>query len=152
MSAELVIDTAGPEAAAIFAALHAKCFAKPWREDAVATLLRAPGGGGVLARRARFPIGFAIYRLLGDEAEVLTIGVVPAARGNGVGAAVLAAMTAACREAGSRALVLEVGEGNAAARALYAKSGFAPAGRRPGYYALEAGGREDAIILRLGLD
>ena len=50
---------------------------------------------------------------------------------------------------GAERMFLEVAEGNAAARALYARTGFAGAGRRRGYYARADGSREDALILAL---
>jgi multidrug efflux pump subunit AcrA (membrane-fusion protein) len=40
---------------------------------------------------------------------------------------------------------------NAAALALYARAGFAEAGRRPGYYGRPGGDRRDALILALNL-
>ena len=45
---------------------------------------------------------------------------------------------------GARAAFLEVSIGNKAARALYERAGFAPAGRRPRYYA----DGTDALVLR----
>jgi ribosomal-protein-alanine N-acetyltransferase len=49
----------------------------------------------------------------------------------------------AAAAAGAARMLLEVAEDNAAARALYAAAGFAPAGRRPRYY---PDGR-DALLL-----
>jgi len=53
------------------------------------------------------------------------------------------AMTAAAM--GASAIFLEVSTGNRAALALYARAGFTPIGRRPGYYS----DRSDALVLRL---
>ena len=50
------------------------------------------------------------------------------------------------RARGASEAFLEVAEDNRAARALYARGGWAPVGRRPGYY-----GGGDALILRRGL-
>ncbi len=60
-------------------------------------------------------------------------------------------MRAAAR-AGARSLFLEVADGNVAARHLYAKAGFAEAGRRAGYYVRDGGAREDALILKVALE
>jgi ribosomal-protein-alanine N-acetyltransferase len=46
---------------------------------------------------------------------------------------------------------LEVDENNPAARALYAKLGFAEVGRRKGYYRDGEGGESAALVLRLQL-
>jgi ribosomal-protein-alanine N-acetyltransferase len=52
---------------------------------------------------------------------------------------------------GVRALFLEVDEANAAARALYARFGFAEVGRRPAYYRTASGVKSTALVLRRAL-
>jgi ribosomal-protein-alanine N-acetyltransferase len=52
------------------------------------------------------------------------------------------------RKNGALAILLEVRESNAAARALYAKVGFREEGRRPRYY---RDPDEDAVLMRLRL-
>lgn len=52
--------------------------------------------------------------------------VLPSARGRGIGRRLLAAVEQRARELGCCKLTLEVQEGNARARAIYAASGFAP--------------------------
>ncbi|PQA88375.1 ribosomal protein S18-alanine N-acetyltransferase [Hyphococcus luteus] len=81
------------------------------------------------------PQGFAVWRDLGDEAELLTIGVAAAARRKGLGAALLAAVLDAAHGVGANRFFLEVGADNAAARALYARAGFSQVGVRKAYYA-----------------
>lgn len=127
------------------AGLHAACFppAQAWSADAFARLLALPGVFGCLAEGG----GFALLRAVLDEAEILTIAVVPAARRRGLGAALLSAGLAGAALRGARACFLEVAAGNAAARALYGAAGFAAIGRRRGYY--EDGA--DALVLRRDL-
>jgi len=48
----------------------------------------------------------------------------PEARGQGIAAALLAAVRSTCDERGVRALIVEVGPDNLPARRLYARSGF----------------------------
>ncbi|MBP7002097.1 GNAT family N-acetyltransferase [Amaricoccus sp.] len=118
-----------PEA---LAALHARCFdvaPPPWSAAAFAGLLAEPACF-LLAR----PLGFALGRAAAGEAELLTIAVAPEARGRGEGAGLLAGFEAEAARRGAAEAFLEVAEDNAAARALYARAGFAEAGRRPGYY------------------
>lgn len=127
----------GPAAAAdaeIMAALHAACFPRGWSAEELASLRDGPGAAGHAAWADGALAGFILGRLAADEAEVLTLAVAPLARRRGLGAALLAALESACREAGARRMFLEVAETNAPARALYRRAGYARVGRRPSYY------------------
>lgn len=127
------------------ARLHALAFepAERWGEDAIRLMLEMPGAFGVL----RPGEGFLLCRVAADEAEILTLAVAPESRLKGVGSALLAeAMTGAVVR-GAGAMFLEVSERNAAARGLYAASGFSTVGRRKRYYPDGA----DALVLRRAL-
>lgn len=65
----------------------------------------------------------------GRDAMLTELWVNPAARGGGVGAALLGAAQRAARRGGAAAMHLMVRHGNRAARALYARSGFVAPGR-----------------------
>lgn len=125
------------------AALHAAAFAAPWDAQALARLLAQPGSIAVLAELQ----GFALLRVAADEAEILTLAVAPAARRRGIGSALVSQAAAKARDEGARTLFLEVAAINAAARALYARLGFAAAGRRRDYY----GAGQDALLLKVQL-
>jgi pyrrolidone-carboxylate peptidase/GNAT superfamily N-acetyltransferase len=76
------------------------------------------------------PVGCGAVRRIAlgsgaDAGEVKRMYVVPEARGRGVGAAVLAALEAEARALGLRRLVLETGERQPEALALYRRAGFA---------------------------
>jgi ribosomal-protein-alanine N-acetyltransferase len=68
-----------------------------------------------------------------------------------VGADLLAQGLVLAVAGGAERMFLEVAEDNAAARALYARAGFAEAGRRRGYYARPDGPAADALVLALDL-
>jgi ribosomal-protein-alanine N-acetyltransferase len=89
-------------------------------------------------------LGWAGVRVVADEAEILTVGVVPSARRRGIARMLLGALLDEARRRGAREAYLEVRIDNAAARALYAKEGFAELGIRPGYY---DAGRVDAVVM-----
>ena len=131
---------AGRHWAAALAALHEAAFAggEVWDAQAFAGLLGMPGCFAVLG-----PAGMALFRVAADEGEVLTIGVRPAARGNGLAAALLDTGMAECARRGARRMLLEVAEGNRPALGLYRGRGFVEAGRRRGYYP----GGSDALLL-----
>jgi ribosomal-protein-alanine N-acetyltransferase len=132
-----------PEA---MAALHALAFTdtpRPWTAAEFAALLGEPST--LLAVRAE---GFALGRIAGPEAELLTLAVHPDARRRGHGSALVLAFEAAAEARGAGAAFLEVAATNVPARALYAGLGYVPAGRRPGYYAPAGAPPVDALVLR----
>lgn len=134
----------------VLAALHRQCFADAWDSAAFARLLEHPGAAAYLAETDTAPGGLALVRTAGGEAEILTIGVVPAQRRNGMARALLGALIADARRRGADALFLEVAESNLAAQALYRSAGFAEVGRRPNYYR-SLHGSEAARVLALAL-
>lgn len=69
------------------------------------------------------------------DARLYSIAVATPARGQGLGARLLAACERAAIEGGARRLRLEVRVGNQPAIALYERAGYRPAGRREAYYA-----------------
>ncbi|MBS0564106.1 MAG: ribosomal protein S18-alanine N-acetyltransferase [Proteobacteria bacterium] len=133
--------------AADLARIHAACFAspRPWTAAEFAALL-GPGPCFLLEE----PGGFALGRVIADEAELLTIAVLPEARNRGMGRRLLAGFLREAAARGAATAFLEVGATNESALALYRKAGFRAAGRRPGYYR-DAGLVADALVLRLSL-
>lgn len=95
------------------------------------------------------PGGFALLQIVPPEAEVLTIAVLPEEQGRGIGTALLTTALGKARVRGATSVYLDVSEANLAARGLYAKLGFAEAGRRKGYYRNANDSRSDALILHL---
>jgi ribosomal protein S18 acetylase RimI-like enzyme len=78
--------------------------------------------------------GYALFRRVLDEAELLRVAVAPAARRHGIAHLLVGRGLRELAADGVRVCFLEVRAGNAAAIALYEALGFALAGRRPGYY------------------
>jgi ribosomal-protein-alanine N-acetyltransferase len=83
--------------------------------------------------------------VVGDSAEVLTVGVIPAARRRGIARRLLRALLGEASARGARETFLEVRVDNLAARRFYEIEGFAQVGRRRGYY---DAGRVDALVMR----
>ncbi len=90
-------------------------------------------------------IGFIVARVLGEEWEIENVAVRNQEQRRGIGSKLLQDVLSRARQRNARAIFLEVRESNEAARRLYAKSGFVPAGRRKGYYANPP---EDALLFR----
>lgn len=140
------IVPAGAGHAPVLAALHASSFAAPWRIGEFETLLHQPGVAAWITTHQETPVGFILVRAVADEAEILTLAVLPAERRQGIGAALLHAAATHLRGGGTARLFLEVAADNAAALALYERNGFAATGRRAGYYARE-GKQVDAMTM-----
>jgi ribosomal-protein-alanine N-acetyltransferase len=141
----MTIHRVGPAYAAVLASLHGAAFPREgWGAGAFQVQLEMHGVIGLLDGRG----GLALLRVTADEAEILTIGVMPAARRQGIARALLADAISRLRAIGVRTLFLEVGVRNRAALALYEGAGFKEVGRRRGYYA----SGEDALILRATFD
>lgn len=144
----LIRPIALPDSACL-AGLHAAAFppGEAWGEDAFARLLALPGTTGALAAEEDAPVGFVLARQALDEAELLTLAVLPERRRRGFGRALLAYCLGVLAEGGVRRAFLEVAAENAAARALYAGLGFALAGERRDYY----GAGRHALLLACDL-
>jgi ribosomal protein S18 acetylase RimI-like enzyme len=82
------------------------------------------------------PLGYALvlFRRGAGVARLYSIATSKAARGRGVGAALVEAAAACAKSRGSDRLRLEVRVSNKAAIALYSKAGFSILKESPGYY------------------
>jgi ribosomal-protein-alanine N-acetyltransferase len=133
--------------AGLLAELHGACFPRPWPADEFMKLLSAPGVSaliGTAGGTGEQPCGFILWRCAADEAEIITLGVLPAQRGNKMGAVLVqGAMERA--GPGAKVIFLEVAEDNGHARRLYEGLGFAETGRRRKYYKAGASST-DAIV------
>ena len=151
-------SAAGAAGAQLLSAVHAACFEEPWGEVAIARLLDGPGLCGLAAADTEcsadlVPLGMALCRVAGGEAEILTLGVIPERRRQGVGGQLVGECYAIAKAGGAAAMFLEVAADNGAALALYSEAGFRQVGRRENYYQAQ-NKREttrDALILRVAL-
>lgn len=129
--------------AGLIAGMHHVCFAEPWSENSMAELLALPGCFGWLASEHETPQGFVLASIAADEAEILTILVLPPHRRRGLAQRLLSAVIDNAKGQGVGKLFLEVAPSNAAGLKLYTKVGFTQVGRRPRYYA----NGSDALLL-----
>lgn len=141
------------EAAAVLAAplsqLHRACFPDdPWPPRAIAEIMAVAGFFGTIAWEGSEATGLALALGLGEECEILTLGVVPTRRRSGIGSALLLSTMTEARHRGVRHLFLEVAADNIAARTLYGAQGFVQIGRRTNYYR-RASRLVDALVMRL---
>ncbi len=146
----LVLRRAEPADAPTILALEEAIFPEdPWTAAMIGEELASPHSDYLLACEGDEDgpaIGYAGVKTVADGADIMTIGVLPAARGAGLGRALLDELLALASARGASAVFLEVRESNAAARALYAAAGFDEIGRIARYFRNPL---EDAIGMRL---
>ena len=121
-------------------------FGEAWTMGQCAGLLPWPGVWLTLARADEAVLGFALARVVADEAELLLLAVKTAGQRRGVGRILLEDFEDEAVARGATRLHLEVREGNHAL-SLYERSGFGLVGRRRDYYSGQKGDRYDALTL-----
>ena len=137
----------------IVAKLHAKCFFDAWGPPMLRQVLGMPGAFGYVARRDGYGsvVGFALGRVAADECELLSLGVEPDYRSQGIGAQLLSTAMARAAAEKARWFFLEVAEDNQAALRLYRNFGLAGVGQRTDYYENADGSRTNAFTMRCAL-
>lgn len=98
----------------------------------------------VVHSQLRRIIGYVIFWLIKDEAQISNFAVHPDFRGRGLGEEVLSRILELIQKRGGKEVILEVRPTNMPARMLYAKFGFKVAGVRKQYYTFP---REDALLM-----
>ena len=121
----------------------------PWTAGNFHDSLRA-GYSTWVAEEARQVIAYMVLMLGYGEGHVLNLTVAPEWRRRGIATELLQHAVNTARFHRAEALFLEVRPSNAGARTLYQQLGFTELGVRRRYYPA-AEGREDAIVMRLGL-
>ena len=126
------------------------CFSDPWSrrmlsehlENECAATLVALGEDGTV-------LGYAGLLVVLDEGYITNVAVRPDYRRQGIAGELLAVFRRFAEGNKMAFLTLEVREGNAPARALYAKYGYREVGLRKNYYDHP---KENAIIMTLEFD
>ena len=135
--------------------LYRECFDEPWPLVSIENMLRPPGCWALLAEISDkdliMPAGFALARVVHDEAEILSIGVSPRFRRRGVAKSLMEALLSCARKKCADSLYLEVGIDNNAALTLYKTMNFKTIARRKGYYRRADRSQVDALVMKIVL-
>jgi len=137
---------------AYVAALEAQIHAAPWTIGNFRDALAAGYSARVGEREFRI-VAYGVLMLAPGEGQILNLSVVPDARREGIGRALLRLFVEDARNFHVEQVFLEVRTSNIPAIRLYESEGFAPVARRVDYYpgATADGLREDAIVMRRAL-
>lgn len=137
----MVLRPMGERDVEAVATIEAGAQPNPWSEKIFRDELAAPDRAYFVVEDAGI-IGFGGVMVVGDDAHVTNLLVMPESRREGTGTALMVALIEAALDLGAAHLTLEVRSRNEAARGLYARFGLAPVGVRKGYY-----GDDDALIM-----
>ncbi len=130
------------------AKIHAACFdmPRPWNVAEFADFLANP-----LIFLIQSKNGFALGRIVGPEAELLTIAVLPNAQNLGEGRILLQKFIDSAAISSVQEIFLEVAQTNAAAINLYKSVGFERIAKRAGYYQDKSGDNVAAIVMKYAI-
>lgn len=149
----VIIEAAGmndlPDVMRVMSLAFDRRFGESWTAGQCMGLLAMPHCGLSIARDGA-AVGFAIWRCVLDECELMLLAVVPSMRRNGIGRSLLDHIMAEARGHGARTLHLEVRANNPAI-ALYSSAGLVEIGLRPCYYRGVDGEMFDAVTYRYTL-
>lgn len=123
-------------------------YGEAWTRSQCAGILPMHGVRLLIADGDGEPLGFALYRTVVDDSELLLLAVSPEAQGKGIGRKLLEQFIGEAKKNGASRIHLEVRDGNPAIR-IYEAAGFAPAGRRRNYYRGADGKKHDALTFVL---
>ncbi len=116
---------------------------KPWSEKMFRDELAADNRVYLVAEDVEV-VGFGGVMVIGEEAHITNLLVVPERRRTGLGRRLMLELMSESVDMGARHATLEVRRANEGARELYRSLGLVPVGVRPRYY-----GDDDALIMWL---
>lgn len=157
MTLQITTVEAGlPAVLPLLEAIHIAAFApmdeRGWAAHEFRAMVEMSGVSLQLAQVEGEPVGFILYRTVLDEAELITVAVLPNWQGKGVAVRLIEHMISQLKNMDVSKIFLEVRDDNDRAIALYRRFGFADAGKRSRYYQTQSGNRIDALCLCLFLN
>ena len=131
------------------AAIEEATFSLPWDADSIRAELDNPLALWLVWVEDEQVLGYVGSQTVFEDADILNVAVLPAARRRGIAEALMTALESRLSERGAERITLEVRASNAPAIALYQKLDYAQVGLRKNYYEKP---REDALILQKQID
>ena len=132
------------EDGAAVAEMEHQLFPDAWSEKSVLETLEQPDMICLMAEKAGRAAGYLLAYTVAGEVEIARIAVAKELQRQGVARTLLDELETLCKSRGVRKILLDVRAGNAAARALYTKAGFAEDGIRQRFYDDPT---EDAVLM-----
>jgi ribosomal-protein-alanine N-acetyltransferase len=127
-------------------------FPNPWKESSFRgeiANLHISYPNVIIYRPQDKIIGYIIFWLVADEAQISNLAVNPDFKRLGIGDTILKQVLTTMRRMQAKQVILEVRPSNLSARTLYEKNGFTLLGIRRGYYQDPP---EDALVMSKSLN
>ena len=124
--------------------LEKLCFTDFWTEGQLLSEIESEYGCILVKYDDNVPLGYSIWHMAGDQAELYRIGTDPDKRGKGYADTLVESGIAWAKAQEAESVFLEVRAGNVPAISHYKKHGFENIGIRKKYYTNPA---EDAVIM-----
>lgn len=144
------IETATPTELLQLSRLHQTAFKAigqvGWTQQSLAQSCSLDGSLLMVAVSEDQPVGFAMFRCVLDEAELITLAVDPEHQGKSIASKLMKWSDAQLTQQGVGSVFLEVRTDNRPAVRLYENIGFQSRSVRKDYYKMEDGSRVDGII------
>lgn len=129
--------------------LHKGCFTKGWSHLEFESFFERAGVFAAIAyHKDHTPVGFVLCWMIGDQCDLLSMGVLEKYRRDGVGIMLLDWSLENAASLGGKYMMLEVNINNTAAQTLYEAQGFQKFSTRKGYYTGSDGSLADAVCMR----
>lgn len=141
---KIIFRTMLPSDADAVSEIEIQSFALPWKRDTFYEVAKRENAVYVVGELDKKIVAYAGAWLSFNEAEVMSVAVMPEYRGRGIGTKLFGELLRLCIERGATAVTLEVRPSNTAAIKLYESFGLRSVGRRKKYY-IDNG--EDALIM-----
>lgn len=123
--------------------IEQNCFGTPWTKKMLECEINSPLSILETEELDGKIVGYALGRVVADEAELLKICVLSEYRKQGIAEKMLGKLLEKMREKGAAACFLEVRSKNAPAISLYQKLGFEKIALRRNYYP-----DDDAVVMK----
>ena len=123
---------------------------EPWTGQTLSDLLEQDSIDlmAVMSTEADEVVGYCLYQVVFEQAEILRIGTCPDYQRQGIASLIFAELNTHLKEIQVENLLLEVRADNAPAIALYERQEFVVIHKRKGYYQLPHQPAVDALIMQ----
>ena len=145
-SPDIIIRPASAKDSDILVGIHRESFPNYWNVQDFNDFFAVPGTYAFTAN-APEPVGMVVLRAQFEQADIITIAILPEWRRRGIARSLLEKVLAEAAKLGAKQLFIDVEEGNIAGLALYQAFGFKQISRRKLYYRQKDGSFTDALVM-----